>query len=91
MVYCVSRCPHFRGVLIEGLDCMSAPPYTQARYTHIWKYMCIAHWLKNIRESVDSLCRDGEDLPRAPYIGKACTRLNGESLSLFGGLTMVLK
>ena len=33
-----------------------------------------------ISESVDSLCRDGADLPRAPYIGKACTRLNGESL-----------
>ena len=35
-----------------------------------------------IRESVDSLCRDGADLPRAPYIGKACTRLNGESLGV---------
>ena len=46
---------------------------------------------KTIRESVDSLCRDVADLPRAPYIGKACTRLNGESLSLFRGLTMVLK
>ena len=44
-----------------------------------------------IRVSVDSLCRDGADMPRAPYIGKACTRLNGESLSLFRGLTMVLK
>ena len=44
-----------------------------------------------IRESVDSLCRDGADMPRVPYIGKACTCLNGESLSLFRGLAMVLK
>ena len=28
----------------------------------------------NIRESVDSLCRDGADMPMTPYIGKACTR-----------------
>ena len=41
-----------------------------------------------IRESVNSLCRDGADLPRVPYIEKACTRLNGEGLR---GLTMVLK
>ena len=26
-----------------------------------------------IRESVDSLCRDGADMPRLPYIGKALT------------------
>ena len=31
---------------------------------------------------VDSLCRDGVDLPRAPYIGKACTRLNGAFLGV---------
>ena len=55
------------------------------------KYQELKKLLYIIRESVDSLCRDGADLPRAPYIGKACTRLNGESLSLFRGLTMVLK
>ena len=37
-----------------------------------------------IRESVDSLCRDGADMPRPPYIGKACTRPNLEDLSLLG-------
>ena len=34
----------------------------------------------NIRESVDSLCRDGTDTPMPPYIG-TCT--NFEDLSLF--------
>ena len=42
-----------------------------------------------IRESVDSLCRDGADMPRPPYIGKACTRPNLEDLSLFRYLTIV--
>ena len=41
------------------------------------------------RESVDSLCRDGADMPRPPYIGKACTRPNLEDLSLFRYLIMV--
>ena len=36
-----------------------------------------------IRESVDSLCRDGADMPRPPYIGKACTRPNLQDLRLF--------
>ena len=42
-----------------------------------------------IRESVDSLCRDGADMPRPPYIGKACTHPNLEDLSLFRYLTIV--
>ena len=45
--------------------------------------------LHNIRESIDSLCRDGADMPRPPYIGKACTRPNLEDLSLFRYLTIV--
>ena len=36
-----------------------------------------------IRESVESLCRDGVDTPMPPYIGKAFTRTNFEDLSLF--------
>ena len=43
----------------------------------------------HIRESVDSLCRDGADMPRPPYIGKACTRPNLEDLSLFRYLSNV--
>ena len=43
----------------------------------------------SIRESVDSLCRDGADMPRPPYIGKACTRPNLEDLSLFRYLSNV--
>ena len=39
-----------------------------------------------IRESVDSLCRDGTDMPRPPYIGKACTRPNLEDLKAFLGI-----
>ena len=42
-----------------------------------------------IRESVDSLCRDGVDMPMTPYIGIACTRPNIEDLSLFRYLTIV--
>ena len=42
-----------------------------------------------IRESVDSLCRDGADTPMPPYIGKAFTRTNFEDLSLFRYLTIV--
>ena len=30
----------------------------------------------HIRESVDSLCRDGADMPMPPYIRKACNRPN---------------
>ena len=36
-----------------------------------------------IRESVDSLCRDGADTPMPPYIGKAFTRTNFEDLSSY--------
>ena len=43
-----------------------------------------------IRESVDSLCRDGADMPRPPYIGKACTHPNATFVSLFRHLTVVL-
>ena len=39
----------------------------------------------------DSLCRDGADMPRPPYIGKACTRSNATFVSLFRHLTVVLK
>ena len=45
----------------------------------------------SIRESVDSLCRDGADTPRPPYIGNACTRPNATFVSLFSCLTVVLK
>ena len=44
-----------------------------------------------IRESVDSLCMDGADTPRPPYIGNACTRPNATFVSLFSRLTVVLK
>ena len=43
---------------------------------------CNTH-INYIRESVDSLCRDGADTPMPPYIGKAFTRTNFEDLSLF--------
>ena len=42
-----------------------------------------------IRESVDSLCRDGVDTPMPPYIGKAFTRTNVEDISLCKYLIMV--
>ena len=46
-------------------------------------------WSTSIRESVDSLCRDGADTPMPPYIGKAFTRTNFEDLSLFRYMIMV--
>ena len=36
-------------------------------HVHMYTYV-------SIRESVDSLCRDGADTPMPPYIGKAFTR-----------------
>ena len=42
-----------------------------------------------IRESVDSLCRDGADTPMPPYIGKAFTPTNVEGYSLFRYRIMV--
>ena len=36
-----------------------------------------------IRESVESLCRDGADMPMLPYIRKACNRPNVAFVSLF--------
>ena len=38
---------------------------------------------ENIRESVDSLCRDDADMPMTPYIGKAYNRPNAAFVSLF--------
>ena len=35
MVYTVSRCPHFKDVLIEGLDCMS----THTHFSQVYTYM----------------------------------------------------
>ena len=35
------------------------------------------------RESVDSLSRDGVDMPRLPYIGKACIFPNTASLGMY--------
>ena len=37
----------------------------------------------NIRESVDSLCRDDADMPRPPYIRKAYNRPDAAFVSLF--------
>ena len=56
----------------------------------------IDRWIQRIanhiiRESVDSLCRDGADTPRPPYIGNACARPNATFVSLFSRLTVVLK
>ena len=59
-------------------------------YIHnIMYYVFICVSVAIIRESVDSLCRDGADTPMPPYIGKAFTRTNVEDLSLFRYLIMV--
>ena len=43
----------------------------------------------DIRESVDSLCRDDADMPMPPYIRKACNRPNAAFVSLFRYLTVI--
>ena len=43
----------------------------------------------DIRESVDSLCRDDADMPMPPYIRKACNRPNAACVSLFMYLTVI--
>ena len=61
-----------------------------------WVLICVflcyqkkVYTMSCIRESVDSLSRDGADTPMPPYIGKAFTRTNFEDLSLFRYLTIV--
>ena len=65
--------PHSSADHISDTTCLS--PAATARFS--------------IRESVDSLCRDGADTPMPPYIGKAFTRTNFEDLSLFRYMIMV--
>ena len=71
---------HTHSVYIKGFDM-----YHKTIKSKVTVYSMI------IRESVDSLCRDGVDMPRPPYIGKACTRPNAMFVSLFRRLTVVLK
>ena len=66
-----------------GGDTGTSRPHAGCRET-------TSHWV-DIRESADSLCRDGADMPRPPYIRKACTRPNATLVSLFSRLTVVLK
>ena len=63
-------------------------PYIQRGYSPFVLVVQLARFFY-IRESVDSLCRDGADTPMPPYIGKAFTRTNFEDLSLFRYMIMV--
>ena len=72
--FCFCSLPYtFRYMFVNA--CAFSEPRARATVLsaeglHFNYYRC-----KNeIRESVDSLCRDGADMPRPPYIGKACTR-----------------
>ena len=73
------------GLVVAGYDITVSEPHPfHVHYT--------PHSQNNthcIRESVDSLCKDGADTPMPPYIGKAFTRTNVEDLSLFRYLIMV--
>ena len=63
--------------------------YTQSRLSLHKK---ISETSKNeIRESVDSLCRDDADMPMPPYIRKAYNRPNAAFVSLFRWLTVILE
>ena len=74
--------------MLAGSVICTCPPHLTGVVCELREYniLCI---MSVIRESVDSLCRDGADMPRPPYIGKACTRPNLEDLSLFRYLTIV--
>ena len=78
----VAYCGNFRisqSCLLKGINCLFA---SKDHVRPVSKRLCI-------RESVDSLCRDGADTPMPPYIGKAFTRTNFEDLSLFRYMIMV--
>ena len=78
-------------IVAVGVNC-SDPNHIEVNMLCVSMYDCASpneRVVTSIRESVDSLCRDGADMPRPPYIGKACTRPNLEDLSLFRYLTIV--
>ena len=63
------------GCILVCLHVTEPSPNTHSQLTQILYH-------DNIRESVDSLCRDGADMPMPPYIGKAFTRTNFEDLTI---------
>ena len=67
---------------------LSAYCHGNADFPNVWE-RCWPTRAIPIRESVDSLCRDGAETPMPPYIGKAFTRTNFEDLSLFRYMIMV--
>ena len=94
---CDTRHPHLALFVAEGFHCgvswqLCAPTHTTPSiYTPGNHDIVCIHYPYHIlvRESVDSLCRDGADTPMPPYIGKAFTRTNVEELSLFKYVIMV--
>ena len=66
------------GMSVWSYDIHACERYGCCRKTNRYMYMYTS--VKIIRESVDSLCRDGVDTPTPPYIhvGKAFTRTNVE-------------
>ena len=95
----------FPSSLLGGMELGSAFPLGEMEPSSTFPTVCWQNvelcfqlsartWCPNcvhvyIRESVDSLCRDGVDTPMPPYIGKAFTRTNFEDLSLFRYIIMV--
>ena len=62
--------------------------YSQASCMHLSIVMALLHC---IRELVESLCRDDEDMPMPPCIRKACNRPNAAFVSLFRYLTVIYR
>ena len=52
-------------------------------HTHVQCIYTSIIFTCSIRESVNSMCRDGADMPKVPYIHKPCNLLNATFLSLF--------
>ena len=75
-----ARAPGHAAPIALARDCAELLP------SLLRSVLCLGHAKKTsetsvkiIREAVDSLCRDGVDMPRPPYIGKASTLPNIES------------
>ena len=80
---------YLNGGTASGLTCAIFGLIGIVRHEQSCTFLLQLAVLHLIRESVDSLCRDGADTPMPPYIGKAFTRTNFEDLSLFRYMIMV--
>ena len=65
---------HVVQVHVQVVDIFDNPDVVMAKFIQslLDRVLQVSRVLLTIRESVDSLCRDDADMPKAPYIHKAC-------------------